>query len=125
VNRDAGLTGRNEDDLTNGLSKVIESNKQLKVAMDKGQGIDCFKVCFAARSRCKVVDDLADAQGNWETLTFTAALYINSQAPGIKQLQDVSVVKQRGICSCSGQTVPRSRATLEGKAGSIPRKFVR
>jgi hypothetical protein len=32
----------------------------------------------------------AERQGNWETLTFTAALYINSQAPGIKQLQDVS-----------------------------------
>ena len=42
----------NEDDLTGGLAKIIESNNQLKVAMDKGQGIDCFKVCRSLTRIC-------------------------------------------------------------------------
>ena len=44
--------GSNEDDLTGGLAKIIESNNQLKVAMDKGQGIDCFKVRWPFMSVC-------------------------------------------------------------------------
>jgi hypothetical protein len=80
-----GADYSNEDDLTGGLAKIIESNNQLKVAMDKGQGIDCFKVSFtfSGRKLC------AHPQTNWEALSFTVALYINSQTPGIK-LPDVS-----------------------------------
>lgn len=72
--------------MTGGLAKIIESNNQLKVAMDKGQGIDCFKVSLDSR----LVFCEADVKTNWEALSFTVALYINSQTPGIK-LPDVSI----------------------------------
>ncbi|WVN88031.1 uncharacterized protein L203_103230 [Cryptococcus depauperatus CBS 7841] len=89
----ASEAGNNEDDLTAKLAEIATYNNTLALMMDLGRGIEMIT-------------------SNWEALSQTVALYVNSQAPG---LQQPGSKPSRGFVQRLKGKQGRFRGNLSGK----------
>ncbi|KAK8843986.1 hypothetical protein IAR55_006779 [Kwoniella newhampshirensis] len=89
----ASEAGNNEDDLTAKLAEIVNFNNVLTLMMDLGRGIDMIT-------------------GNWEALSQSVALYINSTAPGLQQMGAKPI---RGFVQRLKGKQGRFRGNLSGK----------
>lgn len=87
--------GSTEDDLTVKLQEIIEMNKALRMALDKG-------------ATMKMVAE------DWEFLQIQVALYINGETPGIPR-QLLGSKTLRGLCQRLKGKQGRFRGNLSGK----------